>query len=195
MLGADDRGGAEGTYGLRFSPRDGGTFVEVGMRMPPKGPMRLAEPLMRRMMGKIVAEPPEHLRHGIDAADRVRESAAVAEMERAGANRTAPARSVELLYFDDCPNYEKLLPHLRQLLRAAGAADEVALRRIADDEAAQRERFLGSPTVRVDGYDVEPGASKRRDFGMKCRLYARGDVLRGTPFDEWVLAALARPAP
>jgi hypothetical protein len=105
-------------------------------------------------------------------------------MERAGADSNAPARTVELLYFDDCPTYETLLPHLRQLLRAAGASDEVRLRRIPDHEAAQRERFLGSPTVRVDGRDVEPGASERRDFGMKCRLYASGHGLRGTPLDE-----------
>jgi uncharacterized protein YndB with AHSA1/START domain len=69
--------GAEGTYDLRFTPRDGGTQVEVAVRMQPKGPMRLAEPLMRRMMGKMVAELPEHMRRGIDAADRVRESEAV----------------------------------------------------------------------------------------------------------------------
>jgi hypothetical protein len=47
--------------------------------------------------------------------------------------------------------------------------------------------------VRVDGHDVEPGATQRRDFGMKCRLYATGDWLRATPLDEWVLDALARP--
>ena len=113
---------------------------------------------------------------------------------RAGADSTAPARTVELLYFDDCPNYETLLPHLRQLLRAAGTDDEVQLRRIADDEAAQRERFAGSPTVRIDGQDVEPGASDRCDFGMTCRLYTTGDGLRGTPPDEWILNALGRRA-
>jgi hypothetical protein len=107
----------------------------------------------------------------------------LADTQRAGADSTAPARTVELLYIDDCPNYEKLLPHLRQLLRAAGAPDEVALRRIPDDEAAQRERFLGSPTVRVAGHDVDPGAEQRDDYGMKCRLYATEHGLRGTPPD------------
>ncbi|MCW3068045.1 MAG: Alkylmercury lyase [Solirubrobacterales bacterium] len=111
-------------------------------------------------------------------------------MERVGADSIAPARAVELLYFDDCPNYERLLPHLRQLLRAAGTDADVQLRRVADDEAAQRERFIGSPTVRIDGRDVEPGARDRRDFGMNCRLYATGDGLRGTPLDEWILNAL-----
>jgi hypothetical protein len=111
---------------------------------------------------------------------------------RAGAVDAAPARTVELLYIDDCPNHEALLPRLRELLRGVGAADQIQPRRIPDDSAARRERFLGSPTVRVDGHDVEPGASELRDFGMACRLYATDDGMRGTPLDEWVLDALAR---
>jgi hypothetical protein len=67
------------------------------------------------------------------------------DVARAGAGDSAPARAVELLYFDDCPNYEMLLPHLRELLHGADASAETALRRISDDETAQRECFLGSP--------------------------------------------------
>jgi hypothetical protein len=99
---------------------------------------------------------------------------------------------VEILYFDGCPNHDALLPHLRELLASAGAEAEVELRRVESPEAAERDRFLGSPTVRVNGEDVDPGAGGRTDFGMKCRLYATPDGLRGTPQDEWVLAALAR---
>jgi hypothetical protein len=99
---------------------------------------------------------------------------------------------VEVLYFDGCPNHEALLPHLRELLRATGADAEVELVRIDDLDVAERERFLGSPTVRVDGEDVEPGADRRRDFGLKCRLFATPDGLRGMPADAWVLAALAQ---
>ena len=59
-------------------------------------------------------------------------------------------------------------------------------------EAAEGERFLGSPTVRVDGEDIEPDAGERSPFGLKCRPYATPEGLRGLPPDEWVLAALAR---
>jgi hypothetical protein len=110
----------------------------------------------------------------------------------AGAAHTAP-HAVELLYFDGCPHYEALLRRLRQLLHGVGAGDSLQLRRIPDETAALRERFLGSPTVRVDGRDVEPGASERSDFGLICRLYSTADGLRPTPLDEWVLDALARP--
>lgn len=100
--------------------------------------------------------------------------------------------TVEVLYFDGCPNHEALVPHLEQLLRAAELPVAIALHRVPDDESAQRERFLGSPTVRVGGRDVEPGAEDRDDFGLKCRLYRVSSGLRGTPLDEWVLDALAR---
>ena len=100
--------------------------------------------------------------------------------------------TVEVLYFDGCPNHEALVPHLEELLRVAQLPARIALRRIADDEAARRDRFLGSPTVRVDGRDVEPGAEERGDFGLKCRLYRVPSGLRGVPLDEWVLEALAR---
>ena len=99
---------------------------------------------------------------------------------------------VEVIYFDGCPNHDALLPHLRELLASAGAGTQIELVRVEDAEAAERERFLGSPTVRVDGEDVEPGAEQRSDFGLQCRLFATPDGLRGMPTDEWVLAALHR---
>lgn len=100
--------------------------------------------------------------------------------------------TVEILYFEGCPNHETLVPHLRQLVRRAGVAETIELRRIDDDEAARRQGFLGSPTVRVNGRDIEPGADARDDFGLKCRLYQTPDGLRGSPPDEWLLDALTR---
>jgi hypothetical protein len=97
---------------------------------------------------------------------------------------------VEVLYFDGCPSHETLLPHLQELLRAVGASADIERVRLEDPEAAERERFLGSPTLRIDDEDVEPGAERRTDFGLKCRLFATPDGLGGMPADEWVLAAV-----
>ena len=100
---------------------------------------------------------------------------------------------VEVLFFDGCPNYEAQLPHLRALLAAAGADDtHLELIRIEDADAAVAQRFLGSPTIRIDGEDVEPGAEERSDFGLKCRLFATPEGLRGMPPDEWVNLSLRR---
>ncbi len=98
---------------------------------------------------------------------------------------------VELLYFDGCPSHEELLSYVTDLLAEAAVDAAFSLRRVESHEAAVRERFLGSPTLRINGEDVDPGAGERADFGLKCRLYATPSGLRGRPADEWVLDALA----
>ena len=68
----------------------------------------------------------------------------------------------------------------------------VALHHIETIEDAERERFLGSPTVRVDGHDIDPGADDRDDYEDECRLYPTDEGVRGTPPDAWILGALGR---
>lgn len=99
---------------------------------------------------------------------------------------------VEVLYFDGCPNHEPLLERLPGLLDRAGVEADIELRRVESPDEADRVRFLGSPTLRIDGEDVDPGAGARTDFGLKCRLFATSEGLRGLPPDDWILGALAR---
>jgi len=102
--------------------------------------------------------------------------------------------NVEVLYFDGCPGYEALLPRLRELLREAGTDATVELRLVETPQVAEAARFLGSPSLRINGRDVEPGADTRTDFGMKCRLYHAPDGLCGTPPDGWIRDAIDRAA-
>jgi hypothetical protein len=101
---------------------------------------------------------------------------------------------IEVLYFEGCPSFEAFLPRLEELLGRAELDVAVEHRRVGSDAGAQNARFLGSPTLRVEGVDVEPGAPERSDYGLKCRLYRTADGLRDAPPDEWVLDALGRAA-
>jgi hypothetical protein len=96
---------------------------------------------------------------------------------------------VELLYLEGCPSRDAFLPRLRALLALAEVDVAVGQRRVESIEAAVRERFQGSPTLRVDGVDVDPGAAERTDYGLKCRLYPTGQGVGGAP-DGWMLNAL-----
>ena len=102
--------------------------------------------------------------------------------------------TVELLYFDGCPSYAELLPRLRELVAELAPEGGLELLRIESIEQAERERFLGSPTVRVDGEDVDPTAKDRDDFGLECRLYRTEEGLVRTPPESWIRAKLARAA-
>lgn len=102
---------------------------------------------------------------------------------------------IEILYFDGCPNHEGLEGHIRELLTAAGVDVPVRQRRIESAAQAEAAKFLGSPTVRVNGIDVDPTARTRSMFGLSCRVYATDEGLRGTPPDEWILATLQHRSP
>lgn len=97
---------------------------------------------------------------------------------------------VELLYFDGCPSHARFLPRLRELVDDAGVAARVQQRRVESLDAAVAERFLGSPTVRINGQDIEPESAERTDYGLKCRLYRTPEGLQGTPPEQLVLQAV-----
>ena len=96
---------------------------------------------------------------------------------------------IEILYFDGCPNHDGLEARVRSVLAAAGIDESITHRRIDSDVQAQAERFLGSPTLRVNGVDVDPTAATRAMYRRLCRVHATDDGLRGTPPDAWILAA------
>ena len=79
-------------------------------------------------------------------------------------------------------------------MRDAAVLGPIELVRIESDAAAKSAGFLGSPSLRIDGEDVEPDASCRTDFGLKCRLYATPEGIRGSIPDELITSALARHA-
>ncbi len=85
---------------------------------------------------------------------------------------------IELFHVEGCPNQEAFLPHLGELLRRVGVSAAVRLVRVEGPADAARQRFLGSPTLRVDGVNVDPTAG-RTDYGLGCRLYPRPDGTAG----------------
>lgn len=78
---------------------------------------------------------------------------------------------VEVLYFEGCPNHEPAVRLAREVLAELGQNATVEEVEITSPEDAERLRFLGSPTVLVDGVDVEPSARSRTDYGFSCRTY------------------------
>jgi hypothetical protein len=81
---------------------------------------------------------------------------------------------VELFWWEGCPSTDKALATLRDVLEEEGLdGDAVRLREVRSGEDAERERFVGSPTIRIDGVEVAP--SEDEPAGLTCRVYRLRD--------------------
>ncbi len=101
---------------------------------------------------------------------------------------------VEILYFSGCPNHEPAVALVERLSSELGLQPELRLVDVADEQAARRLRFLGSPTIRVGGVDVDPDAAGRDDYALSCRLFRTSAGISGQPDPRWVREALLREA-
>jgi len=61
---------------------------------------------------------------------------------------------------------------------------------VPDQAAAEQARFLGSPSIRVDGRDIEPGAERNLELVHGCRLYQGAYSLQALPAEDWLRQAL-----
>ena len=97
--------------------------------------------------------------------------------ERAGGMPT-----VEFLWWRGCPSWERALAELRAEMRVAGLdPGSVEVREVATERAADREGFIGSPTIRVNGRDVDPPSGE--PAGLACRVYRLRDG-RASPLPD-----------
>lgn len=101
---------------------------------------------------------------------------------------------IELLWFADCPNHERAEALVREVLAAEGTQATVERIEIPDEATGVAHCFPGSPTIRVDGVDIEPGWTPCADCTPRCRIYATADGLRGLPERAWVVAAVRAAA-
>jgi len=77
---------------------------------------------------------------------------------------------VELLYRPGCPSYPEAQLLLEEVLRSRDVHYEIDLREVATEEQARAVRFPGSPTIRVEGRDVDARGASRKP-SLSCRRY------------------------
>ncbi len=99
---------------------------------------------------------------------------------------------IEVLYVRECPHYQETLELVERVRAELGIDAELRATLIVDRAAAEQSRFAGSPTVRVDGRDVEPGSEPATEYLFTCRLYRREHRFASQPEERWVRQALQR---
>src|SRR5215207_7752702 len=87
---------------------------------------------------------------------------------------------VSFLYYEECPSHDLALERLREVM-----AEEC----IASEEQAHESHFVGSPTIRVDGQDIDPPIDSH--YALTCRVYhLKDDRISPLPSKDMIRRAL-----
>ena len=83
---------------------------------------------------------------------------------------------VSFLYYEECPSHDLALERLREVMAEESIANEVEVIKVETEEQAHESHFVGPPTIRVDGQDVDPPIDSR--YALTCRVYHLRAVAR-----------------
>jgi hypothetical protein len=85
-------------------------------------------------------------------------------------DRDAATLHIDFLYWEDCPSHEAALELLRSVLADEHVAAALSILDVETDADAEALRFPGSPTIRVNGQDIDPTVDDDV-VGLTCRAY------------------------
>lgn len=101
---------------------------------------------------------------------------------------------IDFLYYEDCPSHEQALQRLRKVASEEGIEAKIQITKVESEEQANRLRFTGSPTIRVEDRDIgEP--DPQAPYGLTCRAYTLEDGrISPLPSEAMIRSALRATA-
>jgi hypothetical protein len=97
---------------------------------------------------------------------------------------------VEVLYFQGCPNREPTVERLLRVLVEEDVCADIFHVEVPDNTAAQKLAFRGSPSIQINGVDLETSPEPSGSNGLCCRTYLEGSVREGIPPIELIRRAV-----
>jgi hypothetical protein len=96
---------------------------------------------------------------------------------------------VEVLYVSECPAHPAAVKLVKDVLATEGVATDIHEVLVRDERMAGELKFVGSPSIRINGRDVEVESRTANNFALSCRLYP-GSKQIGLPPAEMVHRAV-----
>ena len=90
---------------------------------------------------------------------------------------------IEFLYFDGCPSHVGALENLKQVLESEKIETDLKLIKVISPEDATRLEFFGSPSIRINGKDLE---GRDEDASFNCRIYTINGQMTGIPSINYI---------
>ncbi|HYA32870.1 MAG TPA: DUF2703 domain-containing protein [Candidatus Bathyarchaeia archaeon] len=92
--------------------------------------------------------------------------------------------TIDVLFYEDCPHYQEAASILKEVLEEEHVEAKVNMIKVAEGGEAVVVGFLGSPTILVEGHDVQSGTDHTSPFQGHCRIFRyKGRVFEIPPKD------------
>ncbi|MGZ4906515.1 MAG: DF family (seleno)protein [Halobacteriota archaeon] len=104
-------------------------------------------------------------------------------------------KKVDILYHGNCSHYPQAIERIKQVLTEEGIDAEINEIQITSEEEAQKYDFSGSPTIRIDGEDLESEEERQQGHAHaydSCRIYNYKGQLYMIPHKEAIRLALRK---
>jgi len=100
---------------------------------------------------------------------------------------------IEFLFWEDCPSHGPTWERLLSILKEKGLKTQVTRIEIKTDEDAKQWNFCGSPTIQINGEDIDPKGLQAQRIGLNCRIYHTPEGrVTPVPSEEMIRRAIDR---
>ena len=97
---------------------------------------------------------------------------------------------ITFFYYEECPSHEVALERLHSVVSEEGVQADIEVIKVETDEQAQSFQFIGSPTIRINGQDIDPPPPDAY-YALTCRAYQLEDGrISPLPSPEMIRKAL-----
>ena len=91
---------------------------------------------------------------------------------------------IEVLYFNDCPSWKNTVKDLKLVLKELEIKKVISFIKVETHEEAIKQKFTGSPTIRINDKDIFP--NNQINYALGCRVYLTPQGYKGTPTKEMI---------
>ncbi len=94
---------------------------------------------------------------------------------------------IELYHTDTCPSWKKALEVLNSTLRKMNINERIDVILVKTQKEAEKYKFVGSPTVKINGEDIDPMAKNFKKFSANmCRTFHYNRKFSDHPTEEMI---------
>lgn len=100
--------------------------------------------------------------------------------------------NIQFLSYKKCPNSKLAYINLEEALKEEGIEEWIQIIKVENEQEAKNLQLSGSPTIRINGRDIDPLFIDTKNYGIYCRSYSINGTTTGWPDKVLIKEALQK---